>query len=622
MPRCEACGHESGDGQSFCGECGARLPDPKRTADTEAVRIADSVFVRSPIDARRIDASTSIGAIHVNGGPGTVPQFCAVCGAALLISYRKCPECEAFVCEADFAPERRMCRRCVEREDRGLMVAPRGGDFTTIGEALSIAPPRSRISVKPGVYRESLTIDKPVEIIGDGPLNAIVVESREGPCVSISAEVATARGLTLCWTDGLDEAFEEEHSGVDVVWGTLLLEGCDIRSNVELCSCIGIRGGASATVQSCCIRGDTGINVAGISVEGGGTVTIQDCDISGCDEHGICLSGGADATVRNCRVHGTRRGAGVDIIYGRGTIEDCDIFANETGINMVKADSTVRDCRIHGNEGDGMVVFQSHSTVENCDISENDYGIVVRESTPMVSSCLIHDCAALGVDVEYGSDGTFEDCDIFGNAGGGIDITASSNPAVRGCRIHDSTSVGLRFYRGGRGTIEDCDIFGNAVGIDIGAGADPTVRGCRIHGRIWETVQCCERGRGTIEDCDISGGMSAVRIVEGADPTVRNCRIHESGLNGVEIKDDGRGTIEDCDIFGNGDGIAIEDWSTGTGSHPTVVSCTIHDNQYVGVRTGATARGIIDGCDLRGNGRGATDVGAGAQTVFRNCRMD
>jgi F-box protein 11 len=41
--------------------------------------------------------------------------------------------------------------------------------FTTVGAAIRAANPGDRIFVRPGRYEESLLIDKPLEIIGDGP---------------------------------------------------------------------------------------------------------------------------------------------------------------------------------------------------------------------------------------------------------------------------------------------------------------------------------------------------------------------------------------------------------------------------------------------------------------------
>ena len=52
------------------------------------------------------------------------------------------------------------------------------GDFTTIGAAIEAARPGDRILVRPGLYQEGLVVDKPLEILGDGPVADIEVQAR------------------------------------------------------------------------------------------------------------------------------------------------------------------------------------------------------------------------------------------------------------------------------------------------------------------------------------------------------------------------------------------------------------------------------------------------------------
>ena len=47
------------------------------------------------------------------------------------------------------------------------------GDFVSVRAAIEAASPGDRILVRPGLYEESLVVDKPLEIIGDGPVEDI-----------------------------------------------------------------------------------------------------------------------------------------------------------------------------------------------------------------------------------------------------------------------------------------------------------------------------------------------------------------------------------------------------------------------------------------------------------------
>ena len=61
------------------------------------------------------------------------------------------------------------------RRDVIVSPVPGRGQYTTISEALRHAAPGAQIQVQPGVYREGLVLDKPVEIAGNGPREHIVL---------------------------------------------------------------------------------------------------------------------------------------------------------------------------------------------------------------------------------------------------------------------------------------------------------------------------------------------------------------------------------------------------------------------------------------------------------------
>lgn len=85
-----------------------------------------------------------------------------------------------------------------KREPRTLVVDPAGlGDDTTISAAIQTASAGDRIVVRPGYYREGLVLDKPLHIIGDGPLEDIVVRATGGEALHFSADIGRVENLTL-----------------------------------------------------------------------------------------------------------------------------------------------------------------------------------------------------------------------------------------------------------------------------------------------------------------------------------------------------------------------------------------------------------------------------------------
>ena len=75
-----------------------------------------------------------------------------------------------------------------------IVVSPTG-DCQNISTAIREAKAGDCILVKPGVYQEDLIIDKPLEIIGDGDVADIVVESQNADCIMMETDNALVRGL-------------------------------------------------------------------------------------------------------------------------------------------------------------------------------------------------------------------------------------------------------------------------------------------------------------------------------------------------------------------------------------------------------------------------------------------
>src|SRR5215203_2821242 len=122
------------------------------------------------------------------------------------------------------------------------------GDYTTITEAIEAAAPGDKIQVRPGLYEEGLVVDKPLEIIGQGALEEIVVQVAGTDALWFKSTMGRVRNLTLRQTgrgEGLqvDQGDEEpDFFAVNIEQGRLNLEGCNISGQTP--ACVAIRGGA------------------------------------------------------------------------------------------------------------------------------------------------------------------------------------------------------------------------------------------------------------------------------------------------------------------------------------------------------------------------------------------
>ena len=294
-----------------------------------------------------------------------------------------------------------------------LSVDPWGhGDHTTIGAAIKAARPGTRILVRSGLYEEGLVIDKPLEIIGQGSLEDVIVRARGRNAVRFRANIGRVSNLTL------EQAGGGEFYGVDIAQGRLELEDCDITSATLVV--VAVRGGADPRLRRNLIHDG---QQSGIYVYEQGLGTFEDNDIFANGYAEIQVSEGGNPTFRRNRIHDGQKGGIYVYKQGLGTFEDNDIFANRlSGISVSEGGNpTVRRNRIHDGQWSGIFVYEQ--------------GL-----------------------------GTFEDNDIFANAIGGVVVKEGGNPTVRRNRINRNGYEAVWVYEGGRGTFADNDLSDNVQG--------------------------------------------------------------------------------------------------------------------------------------------------------------
>jgi len=317
---------------------------------------------------------------------------------------------------------------------RTLVVSQRGaGDYKTISEAIQHASPGSHILVRPGLYVESLIIDKPLEIKGDGPVEDIIVESIDASCLRMQCQRAEVRGLTLRGRVGRKG---NNFYIVDIPQGELLLEDCDISS--DSLACVAIYGADTNPV------------------------------------------------IRRCKIHDGKQ-AGLFVYQnGQGKLEACDIFANaRAGVVIAQGGNPlIQRCRIfHGKSNGVYAYYKGQGIIEECEIFANAYaGVAIKEAgNPLIRQCKIYNGLQNGVRVYKSGKGIIENCEIYNNAKAGVEIKQAGNPLIKGCKIHSGQQDGIFVGENGQGTIEACEIFSNAeAGVRLGPNANPVMRDCQI----------------------------------------------------------------------------------------------------------------------------------------------
>ncbi len=396
--------------------------------------------------------------------------------------------------------------------------------YGSIGAALRDALPGARIEARPGLYRESLVIDKRVEIVGVGKVEDIIVEATDANCLVMRADEAVVRGLTLCGRGGSGSAGGGYYA-VDIPQGRLELEGCVITS--DALACVAIHGEtADPVLRRCTIRDGA---ASGVLVYERARGTIEDCDIAANALAGVEIAQESAPVIRRCTVRDGRAGGIVLYEGGRGTVEDCAIVGNaRAGIEIRQgSDPLIQRCAIHGGKTGGVVIrARGRGTLADCDIHDNALADVeiAQGSTPTIRRCTIHDGRACGVLIYEDGGGTLEGCTIRGHALAGVEIAQRAAPTIRQCAIHDSKQAGIVIYEGGQGTIEDCDIAANALaGVETRAQGNAVLRGCRVNRNGFVALYAHDDGALTAEDCDLTGNAHGAWRVDA------QCAVYRKG---------------------------------------------------------------------------------------------
>ncbi|NER34318.1 MAG: protein kinase [Oscillatoria sp. SIO1A7] len=253
------------------------------------------------------------------------------------------------------------------RDPNKIVVAKTGkADYRKISDAIKNAAPGARIKVRSGIYNESIIIDKPLEIVGDGEVEEIVIESISSDCIRMETDSAVVQGITLIGRS-------IKHNAVYISQGELLLENCTITS--KGLAGVAIQGDrANPTLRNCQIRDGSASGVFAYEKARG---TIEDCEIIGNGHAGVEIKEGANPTVRNCQIRDGKESGVFVYDKGLGTIEDCQIVGNSYAGVEIKSggNPVIRRCQINKNRYYAVFVHPGGSgTVESNDLTGNGRG--------------------------------------------------------------------------------------------------------------------------------------------------------------------------------------------------------------------------------------------------------
>lgn len=273
-----------------------------------------------------------------------------------------------------------------------ITVAPTGGDYDNLNDAVANAKDYDTIIVKDGTYINKtaafLAITKPIAIVSENGKEHAFFRSEKSPSggkininpaykgMQVNHEFAVVRGLTF-FNFGCDAA--QNPQGLGVYLNAGLVEDCVISNTLPNhgASALHVTGGTARRMLITKNNSNNTSKGAGAYLTGGSLLDSVICGNSdGVDGGGVYVNG-ANAVVRSCQIFGnSTSGSGGGVGLVSGLVENCVITNNSGNAGGVyQTGGTLRDCLVKGNKSGYLQKYggvqSTGGVIEDCDIIGN-----------------------------------------------------------------------------------------------------------------------------------------------------------------------------------------------------------------------------------------------------------
>lgn len=302
---CPTCGTQITPGNKFCRACGTAVPLPIAGVVANAAASANAAPSASGPLRRNIIAGIAGVVAAMGAGLAYLSRSSLPFGTPPTETPRPTtapvatstppppPPTVAPVAPTSTIGSRRLI---VDASDRG--------QFQTITAAVQAATPQDTVVIRPGVYRESVRVEKDINIVSEGGRTKVFVEGIDlEEAFDFRSGSASLTGITARYVGPKHP--ELGVGAITVRGGTPVIEDCDFTTSAG--AAVYVSGSTSHPILRNCILHDS--TTAGISFFSQGSGTIEGCSISGNATAGIWAEGGGtvsvrDSQIRDCKTYG------------------------------------------------------------------------------------------------------------------------------------------------------------------------------------------------------------------------------------------------------------------------------------------------------------------------------
>jgi predicted Ser/Thr protein kinase len=407
------------------------------------------------------------------------------------------------------------------------------GHCLSLKVALRQAGPGTEIVLLPGIYRESVVVDKDVIILAQGEPGEVVIEGVAGPALVVQARAAGLRGLTLQGAPG--------SAALQVTSGAPSIEACTMTADA---ACAEVRGiGTSPVFRDCVFQAEGPL---GLWLEAGALARVEGGSVLGFQRAGVDVGAGAQVSLQGVMV-GPGEGVGVKVRgRGQGTLDACTL-SSEAGSMEVEGDARVQvsHCRLMDSRFAGLLALEhSQAVLESCDLGAHACaGVhVLGGANVVLRQCRVMSNAGFGVSIMDRGLATLESCLLQANGGTGLFIHHGATVQARNCVFSEGRSLGVDCAEGGQGVLDACEISGNAgAGVQVESGGSLLLVRCTLKEGRDTGLLLLEESEVTLEECVVhrNARCGIMLAKEAADPILRGGNRIEDGF----LRVDGSGNL-------------------------------------------------------------------------------
>ncbi|WP_327269242.1 right-handed parallel beta-helix repeat-containing protein [Streptomyces sp. NBC_01218] len=519
-----------------------------------------------------------------------------------------------------------------------LRVGAKGwGGHRTIASALAAAPAGAVITIAPGVYTESLRLERRVVLEPEGGTGTVHLRSPGGPVLDVTAPGCEVHGLELRGSDPAEPAVRVADAA------GLTLAECDLgRGRIDVLGSGDDTGAAAnsaltfADTLARALREPVGGGVllvrgsrlhdarhAAVHLEGDARARLVDTSVDTVDGLGVALGGSAvllgerlrvSATagsslrargssrvlLRDTRLSGPGRHGLLIEDEAEGLLEDCRISGSARAAVQAGGAATVglADCRLAGAGTDALVARGSAQlTVHGCWLLDSaGHGILVSgEAVVLAGDTLIARSGAAAVRVCELARASLSGCRIGVSGEHALTVTDAAHAELADTTLSDAAVAGVHTDGRARLELTGGRIERGETGLRLRSTAEASVRGTTVSGPSKAGVELGPHARTTLEGVRIgSTGSAGVVLAAGARLVMEGCTIEAPGGSGMVVS---------------------------AGAEPAVSGLRIDRAAKNGILFGPGAGGTFAYSDLTGGNFPALHIGANADPRFTGCRV-